>query len=76
MENVIEKYRMDNHLSCEDIAQKAGLSSRTVVYAHCRGLRAISAETAVKYHKALGIPLSALRPDLWGPNSNSQDREG
>ena len=36
---------------------------------HANNKRRISAEFAVKYNAALGIPLSAMRPDLWPPVS-------
>lgn len=36
------------------------------VYSHCRGDK-ITAEAAVIYADVLGIPRSALRPDLWPP---------
>lgn len=49
-----------------DIARDSGLST-TSVWRHAHGKLKISAESALKYNKALGIPLSAMRPDLWPP---------
>lgn len=63
--NIVEKYRQKHGLTYEQLAKKAGLSARSVAYAHCHGLRAISAESAIKYALTCGIPLSQLRPDLW-----------
>ena len=47
------------------------------VWRHYTGRRGITAEYAIKYEKALGIPRSELRPDLWPPaSSDRQDQEG
>ena len=47
-----------------DAARIAGISVSTV-WRHANGKRKISAEFAMRYHIALGIPLWRLRPDLW-----------
>ena len=65
MMNALEKYRLAHGLTYDQLATQAGLSARSVSYAHCHGLRAISAESAIKYARACGIPLHELRPDLW-----------
>ena len=44
-----------------------GFLSRSTVFQHCQGKCEISAESAMKYHRAFGIELSDLRPDLWSP---------
>lgn len=46
------------------VAGMAGMSVSTV-WRHANGKRKISAEFAIRYHTALGIPLWRLRPDLW-----------
>nr|DAG43725.1 MAG TPA: hypothetical protein [Caudoviricetes sp.] len=69
MMNVLEKYRIAHGLTYDQLATQAGLSARSVSYAHCHGIRAISAESAVKYARACGIPLHELRPDLWTAGS-------
>ena len=68
MQNTINDYRKAHGLTYSQMALLAGLSSRSVVYLHCTKQRAISAESAMKYHYAFGIPLSELRPDLWPPD--------
>lgn len=55
--------------SVQDAAEKSGISTATISR-HATGARRISAEFAVKYHDTLGIPLSAMRPDLWPPVSS------
>ena len=67
MKNALEKYREQSGMTLSEIAFAAGFRSRSSVFQHCRGSRAISAESALKYSRALGIPLSELRPDLWPP---------
>ena len=39
------------------------------VWRHAHGERKISAEMALRYNDALGIPLSDMRPDLWQPQA-------
>lgn len=68
--NALEKFRVDHGLTYDQLAAQAGLSARSVTYAHCHGLRAISAESAVKYALACGIPLNELRPDLWAAGAS------
>ena len=67
MKNAIENFRLSSGMSFQEIADRCAIRSRSTVFQHCNGQRAISAEIAVKYAKALGIPLSELRPDLWPP---------
>lgn len=45
----------------------------STVWRHFSGKRKITAEYALRYHKALGIPLSELRPDLWPPEPEKDD---
>lgn len=49
---------------------KASNLPRTTVWRHATGNRKISAEAALVYSKALGVPLSQIRPDLWPPNGD------
>ena len=69
MKNIIEKFREDSGMTYARMAHLGGFSSRSVVFLHCKGMRSISPESAKKYSKAFGIPLSELRPDLWPPES-------
>lgn len=70
MKNALEKYREESGMTLSEIAFAAGFRSRSSVFQHCRGSRTISAESALKYSRALGIPLSELRPDLWPPTAS------
>ena len=54
------------------MAEIAGFNTHNAPFFHCHGLRRISAESALKYHRAFGIPLSDLRPDLWPPEPSGQ----
>ena len=67
----LEAYRRQLGLSYAQMARQADFSSRSVVFLHCTGQRSISAESAMRYHRAFGIPLSELRPDLWPPKEAS-----
>lgn len=67
MENPILSYKNRRKLTYEQIADMCGLKSKALVNMHCKGVRRISPESALKYHKGLGIPLSAMRPDIWAP---------
>ena len=67
MKNAIEKFRLASGMSFQEIADRCSIGSRSTVLHHCKGIRIISAESAVKYAHGLGIPLSELRPDLWPP---------
>ena len=49
----------------KDVQAATGFTFMTI-YRHIKGQREISPECALKYHDTLGIPLSDLRPDLWG----------
>ena len=71
METAIERYRQEHKLTLRALAAKTGITSLGTLFRHCRGAN-ISAEIAVRYHNALGIPLSDLRPDLWPPEPSSE----
>ncbi|MBI9113261.1 helix-turn-helix transcriptional regulator [Maridesulfovibrio ferrireducens] len=62
--NRLERYRTEKGLTFEMLAKAVGLS-KPGVFRHCRGLQAISGESALLYHIHLGIPLKDLRPDLY-----------
>jgi transcriptional regulator with XRE-family HTH domain len=64
MTNVLETYRRRRDLSFAELARRCG-EHRATVLRHCRGLRPIGAESVLRYHVRLGIPLEALRPDLY-----------
>lgn len=53
----------------DEASKKSGVPFSTT-FRHATGQRRISAEFAVRYHEALGIPLSAMRPDLWPEGKN------
>lgn len=55
-------------MTLNEMALAAGFRSRSSIFHHCRGVRVISAESAMKYHRAFSIPLHELRPDLWPPD--------
>lgn len=63
--NALEQYRQANCLTFAAIAAAVGLTKPTV-WRHCAG-SPISGESACLYHAKLGLPLEALRPDLWPP---------
>ena len=65
MKNAIEHFRRTHGMSLQKIADMCAFRSRSTVFQHCNGHREISAESAIKYAKGLGIPLHDLRPDLW-----------
>lgn len=48
---------------------------RDTVSRHCNGQRQISAEAALRYHKALEIPLHELRPDLFEKEDTDDEQE-
>ena len=74
MRNALEQYRVENDLTYGAMASQAQ-TAKGALYQHCQGKRTISAESAVRYHDTLGIPLSELRPDLWR-SGDSEDTEG
>jgi len=75
MKNTLENYRQSCGMTYEQLAAKAGFSSRAVAYLHCSGKRTISAESAVRYSRALNIPLCELRPDLWPPEPPAKEAD-
>ncbi len=70
MKNALEVFRVAHDLTFPMLASLTGTPSWGTVFKHCHGAR-ISAESAMRYHKTLGIPLSDLRPDLWPPEEES-----
>jgi hypothetical protein len=65
MENYLEAYRVEQGLSFAALGRKAGYSTATT-FKHCKGVIRISGDAAIRYSRALGIPLDELRPDLFG----------
>ena len=53
------------------VAENTGFKYSTV-YRHALDQKRISAESAMVYHRVLGIPLHELRPDLWPPADNEK----
>lgn len=53
-------------------ASRLGIPYLTIVQ-HCNGSRKISAESAIRYARSLGIPLSELRPDLWRQEAHAAE---
>lgn len=51
-----------------EIAKKTNIPSVTI-WRHATGARSISPKIAMAYSKALAVPLSIIRPDLWPPDS-------
>lgn len=71
--NALEKYRQETGHTYQQIADMAGLKTKSTVFQHCHAVRQISDKCALKYHQGLGIPLSELRPDLWPPAGEEVD---
>ena len=72
MRNALERYRAEHGLTYDAMASQAQ-TPKGSLHQHCQGRRTISAESAVRYHNTLGIPLSELRPDLWRSDDDSSD---
>lgn len=68
--NALETYRTENGLTFEAIAQTVGMTKPTV-WRHCAG-DPISGDSALLYHTKLGIPLEALRPDIYAQASTTE----
>ena len=75
MNTFLENYILSTGMTFRQVAACCGFKSASTVFQHCRGMRTISAESAVKYKEGLGISLSSLRPDLWPPTSPSTPSE-
>jgi len=63
--NALESYRTQHSLTFEAMADLSGVDKGNV-NKHCRGLKPIRGESALRYHVDFGIPLPDLRPDLYG----------
>lgn len=75
--DTLEKYMKEHNLTLKKLASIVGWQSSATVCQHLSGARKITAEAALKYSHALGIPLSDLRPDLWPPAAeNSAAADG
>jgi DNA-binding transcriptional regulator YdaS (Cro superfamily) len=55
------------------LAAKSGLNYSTLLKVY-KGARRVTAESAVLYERALGIPRWELRPDLWDPPHHPNPR--
>ena len=65
----LQKARSDRGLSIRALAIATGMSTASI-RRHIHG-GSISAQAAIAYSKVLGVPLSALRADLWPPESGA-----
>jgi hypothetical protein len=65
--NALNSIRLDKGLTFERLGSLAGYD-RPTAWKHCLAEK-ISAEAAVRYSQALGIPLEHLRPDLFSPSA-------
>lgn len=63
--NTLESIRTRRGLTLEQLGKIAGYD-RPTAWKHCQANK-LSAEAAIKYSAALGVPLSQLRPDLPTP---------
>ena len=70
MKNALECYRILHDMTFRTLAARSGISV-FAVFSHCKGNKKLTAESALKYNRALGIPLSDLRPDLWPPETGA-----
>lgn len=61
----IQEYCLEHRLSYAKLAKMLGFKTRASITQHIKGWRRVSPESALKYHRILGIPLEELRPDLW-----------
>lgn len=66
MQTILKDILRARGLSIADASRASGIPYVTIAQ-HARGARGISAALAIKYERLLGIPRSALRPDLWPP---------
>ena len=66
MKNALSKLRKKLGLTYKAMAERTGITAPSV-YFHCSGKVKVSAENALKYHRAFNIPLTELRPDIWPP---------
>ena len=62
--NIIAQYQHDNGVKDKDMAKASGLDRSTVTH-HRLGTKPIGYAAALRYHKAFGIPLQDLLPDLY-----------
>jgi hypothetical protein len=71
--NALEKFRRAKKLTYDELAVLAG-GAKASVWRHCSADR-IPGEASFVYHRTLGIPLSELRPDLYGDKRPRPDGE-
>ncbi len=64
--NTLKTLLDDRNVSVAEAAKKTGMAYLSV-RRHVLGERQISAESAIAYEKAVGIPRHLLRPDLFQP---------
>lgn len=61
MRNALNDYRLAHGLTYAELGIAAGYSAGTA-FKHCQGRIAISGDAAIRYSRALGIPLDLLYP--------------
>ena len=61
--NALEQFRQERKLTYEALGRPAGYG-RPLAWKHCR-MPVLPGEAALRYHRRWGIPLEALRPDLY-----------
>lgn len=61
MGNILNTYREAHGLTYAALGAAAGYGPGTA-YKHCKGTIAISGDAAIRYSRALGIPLEQLYP--------------
>ncbi|CCO24006.1 protein of unknown function [Maridesulfovibrio hydrothermalis AM13 = DSM 14728] len=64
----------ERKISFAEVGRLVGYG-RDTISRHCNGQRQISAEAALRYNKALGIPLHEMRPDIFEINETEDEKE-
>lgn len=62
----------DGHGAMARASRETGIPYVTIMQ-HVHGRREVSAEAALRYENALGIPRWKLRPDLWEPPHGEEE---
>ena len=63
--NALRRYFKESGKTILQVSRETGIP-RPTIYTHLDGSREMSIDAAKRYHRLLGIPLSDLRPDVWG----------
>lgn len=73
MKNTLEQIRLDKELTYQALGDLAGYPKPTA-FRHCHAT-VIPAEAAIRYHRALGVPVEELRPDLFSEPVTAEGTE-